>query len=112
MARDKRIDVAKAIGITLVVWGHAGGPYSSMIFRFHMALFFILSGWCFKDVYLDTLSNLRSCIWKKVKGLYLPFIIFNGITLTLRNLFILLNIYTDNEAFLEPSSFGGGMDMG
>lgn len=38
--RDKRIDIAKAIGIILVVLGHAGAPHSSIFFRFHMALFF------------------------------------------------------------------------
>lgn len=33
--RDKSIDIAKAIGIILVVLGHAGMPHSSVMFRFH-----------------------------------------------------------------------------
>lgn len=47
MTRDRSVDIAKGLGIILMVMGHAGMPHSSIIFRFHMALFFILSGWCF-----------------------------------------------------------------
>ena len=112
MERDKRIDIAKALGIILVVLGHAGFPYSSIIFRFHMALFFILSGWCFSDKYLQSWETFRIYIWKKIKGLYIPFILFNGITLLLRNLLIQINIYSDNEAFLMASEFGGGNGYG
>lgn len=38
------IDIARGIGIILVVWGHSGGPMINYINQFHMPLFFILSG--------------------------------------------------------------------
>lgn len=107
MTRDRSVDIAKGLGIILMVMGHAGMPHSSIIFRFHMALFFILSGWCFSDKYLDGIKNVLTFVWKKIKGLYIPFVLFNGGTLLLRGVFIKLNIYTNNEMFLEESPFGG-----
>lgn len=106
MVRDKRIDIAKAIGIILVVLGHAGMPHSSILFRFHMALFFALSGYCFRDKHIASLKNLLMYIKNKIIGLYIPFIVFNGITLLLRSFLIEINIYTNNERFLEET-FGG-----
>ena len=43
---------------------------------------------------------------KKVKALYIPFVLFNMVTLLLRNVFVDLNIYTNNDLFLEDSIFG------
>ena len=34
------LDIAKGIGILLVVWAHARGPFSTYIYQFHMPLFF------------------------------------------------------------------------
>lgn len=38
--RNVTIDVAKGIGIILVVVAHAGMPGSAIVNRFHMAFFF------------------------------------------------------------------------
>lgn len=49
--RIEYIDIAKGIGILLVIAGHLfayRGPISRWIFSFHMPLFFILSGICYK----------------------------------------------------------------
>ncbi len=43
----KRIDyfdIAKGIGIIMVVWAHAKGPFSRFIYQMHMPFFFLLSG--------------------------------------------------------------------
>lgn len=110
--RDKSIDIAKAIGIILVVLGHAGMPHSSVMFRFHMALFFALSGYCFKDNYLDTSEKLIQFIVKKIKGLYIPFVVFNLGTLFLRNFFIRIGIYTNKMEFLDAPKVGAGNSYG
>ena len=57
--RIEYIDIAKGIGILLVVFGHVvwGGNYpmphagfiSNLIYSFHMPLFFIISGMCIKE---------------------------------------------------------------
>lgn len=50
--RDCAIDIAKAIGIILMVIGHCpgiSGILRNSIFSFHMPLFFILSGYFYKE---------------------------------------------------------------
>lgn len=49
--RDTAIDITKAIGILLMVLGHCAIPsvLINFIFSFHMPLFFILSGYFFKE---------------------------------------------------------------
>lgn len=73
MVRDKSIDIAKGLGIFLVVWGHMSPPsgISMTIWLFHMPLFFLLSGMTLnlKYDFLDFAKN-------KVKSLLLPFVFF------------------------------------
>ena len=49
--RNIKIDLAKGIGIILVVWGHwlSNPPFFREIFLFNMALFMIISGSFFKN---------------------------------------------------------------
>ena len=42
--RFEEIDLIKALGIILIVAGHAGFPYSPFINFFHVSVFFIASG--------------------------------------------------------------------
>lgn len=46
--RDSSIDIARGISIFLVVWGHANLPLSSLIYTFHIPVFFIISGFVYK----------------------------------------------------------------
>jgi len=51
--RIQWIDITKGIAILAVVVGHTLGPYNgqflgSLIFAFHMPIFFMLSGYLFK----------------------------------------------------------------
>lgn len=49
--RNDVLDIAKGIGICLVIFGHiANGevPQRVLVFSFHMPLFLIISGYCFK----------------------------------------------------------------
>ena len=71
MKRIEIIDIAKGIGIFLVVIGHLISMNSypgKVIYSFHMPLFFFLSGVCFnQDKYLKFSSflcnRLKSLIW-------------------------------------------------
>ena len=60
--RDHGVSIAKGIAIILMVLAHTrfsqyGGFYINM---FHMPLFFFMSGYCFKEKYLDeTCSSLH-----------------------------------------------------
>ena len=80
--RNNTIDIAKGIGIFLIIISHSvyfGGFIHNWIFAFHVPLFFILSGLFFKE------DNLLSLIKKKAKSLILPYFIFYliGLTITL-----------------------------
>lgn len=78
-SRNQIIDIAKGIGILLVVYGHCGLPFSgSLILYFHMPLFFFLSGWTFKEN--DTVKDF---IVKRIRRLYLPFVFINAFFLFL-----------------------------
>ena len=77
--RDSKADLIKGIGIIMVVLGHAGMPGSSILFRFHMALFFIISGYLFDERNINTFKNLIKYIFRRIKNLYIPFLIYNGL---------------------------------
>lgn len=70
------IDIAKAIGIIMVVWAHAGGPFSSYITAFHMPLFFFLSGILFKPT-----SEYKVYVERKFHSLLVPFWTWNFLLL-------------------------------
>lgn len=76
--RINYIDVAKGIGIALVVVGHCtiGTSLFNFIYQFHMPFFFFLSGTLYKNEY-DTKPLLF--IKKKLKGLYIPYIKYSAI---------------------------------
>lgn len=70
------IDIAKGIAILLVIIGHCpqiGSPLISIIFSFHMPLFFILSGYTFRAA--RSKDELLLHLKKNIKHLYFPVII-------------------------------------
>ncbi|MBP9988946.1 MAG: acyltransferase family protein [Ruminococcus sp.] len=77
-ARNTAIDVAKGIGILLVVVGHLWDklPFFDVIhcilYAFHMPLFFIISGMLFKNTYTKFSVFLK----KRLKTLICPYILF------------------------------------
>lgn len=94
--RDTTLSILKGIGIILVVMGHCHFPFTGFLFSFHMPLFFMASGYFFKTDYLNQKGNFY---WKKVKGVYWPFLKWSVIFLLLHNVFcyfgILNNAYGD-----------------
>lgn len=70
------LDIAKGIGIILVVIGHSSLPYplKRIIFAFHMPLFFLLSGYMINvEKYREDISLF---ITKRVKRLLYPYLSF------------------------------------
>lgn len=75
--RLEYIDIAKGIGLILVVFGHLfsyNGELSIIIFSFHMPLFFFISGYCFCP---HKYNDFESFLVKKVKHLVIPYLIFS-----------------------------------
>ena len=88
---DYSISIAKAIGIILMVIGHSGCPeyIHDFIYMFHMPLFFFLSGLCFKDKYITHTSDF---LLRRIKGLYVPFVLIALLFLLLHNPFLNLGL--------------------
>lgn len=87
------ITLTKGIGIFLVVLAHALPTDClafNVIYVFHMPLFFMMSGYCFKEKYL---SNAKQFVMRKIKGIYVPFVVFSLIFLALHNVFCSLKLY-------------------
>lgn len=103
-SRDVTIDIMKGIGIIMMVLGHSGFLYSSYFTTFHMALFFIVSGYLFNNECSKNIKNVKSYILKKLKSLWLPYFIGNSIFIVLNNFFLSINIYTSNPLI---ESIGG-----
>ena len=90
---DNIVTLIKAVGIFLMVWGHVVSSNtitSKVIFAFHMPLFFIMSGYCFKEKYLD---DAKQFVIRKIKGIYVPFILFSLPYLAMHNILCTWNVY-------------------
>ena len=72
------IDIAKALGMLIIMWGHiAVGKSVTFVYAFHIPLFFFLSGMVFvQDKYPDFLSFIK----RRIQTLIVPYIIYSFIT--------------------------------
>lgn len=78
--RDTSIDIAKALGILLMILGHISGiPFylRNSIFSFHMPLFFIFSGYFFKE------QPIRDIIRSGNRHLIKPYVITSVVCILL-----------------------------
>ena len=69
LQRLEYLDIAKGIGILLVVWAHAKGPFQSHIYQFHMPFFFLISGYLYSSK-----KNFLEYLKGKICSLYIPFV--------------------------------------
>ncbi|MEH7250766.1 acyltransferase [Neobacillus niacini] len=84
--RIKWIDTCKGIGIILVIIGHTpiDPTARSIIYAFHMPLFFFISGYFFSE---DRYKNLKEITISKFKSLMIPYISFSIISVFLLRFF-------------------------
>lgn len=94
--RIEWVDIAKGIGMILVIIGHLSVPYTDLwIYTFHMPLFFFLSG----TVFSGGKYNFSEFLKKKIKGLVVPYFSLGfGILL----FFSALYLYYDNTGNIPP----------
>jgi fucose 4-O-acetylase-like acetyltransferase len=90
--RADDLDIARGLGIIAVVLGHAGAPFAGFVGLYHMALFFFISGYLYRDSYS---REPWVMVKKRIKTLYLPFIKYGLFFGLLHNVLFKLNIYTD-----------------
>lgn len=96
---NNHVTIVKAIGIMLMVLGHTLVPDTivwKVIYTFHMPLFFIMSGYCFKEAYLEDFPQF---IWRKCRGIYLPLVAYSLLFLALHNIFCHWHLYSPDEIY-------------
>lgn len=95
MPKDTKVEqeiymnYVKAFAIVAMVCGHAASPLNPYIYQYHMALFMFVAGYFYKDYYTEHPITL---IWKRIKSLYIPFLIYNVIFIFLSSVCDALNI--------------------
>lgn len=136
MSSKKRLnyfDMAKGIGIFLVILGHLQGEYffslspvfsplCVWIFSFHMPLFFIISGMLinYKN---DTEKDLKTLIFKRFKSIGVPYLWFSlfyflavvfayikgniGIDTLITQVYYVLSLYGMSVLWFLPALFMG-----
>ncbi len=77
--RISSIDIAKALGMLTIMWGHVrlGSWSTAFVYAFHIPLFFFLSGLVFNR---DRYRDFNEFIKKRIKSLLIPYVIFSFIT--------------------------------
>ena len=78
--RIEYLDIAKGIGIIMVVWAHANGPFRNFIYQMHMPFFFLLSGLLYNSG-----TSLKSFFLKRLKSLYIPFAFWNSFSFCIKS---------------------------
>lgn len=102
--RNKILDIAKGVGILSVVYCHSIEIYNNaftfrFFYLFHMAFFFILSGYFFKDKYALNYNSIKEFIQKRAKSLLIPYLGFNIVFLLLHNFFLDISFLPEKESF-------------
>ncbi|MBQ4641753.1 MAG: acyltransferase family protein [Oscillospiraceae bacterium] len=100
--RDKTIDVVKGFGIILMVIGHTGSIAHDFIYMFHMALFFMLSGYLWSDKKAADFPAAKKFVLSRLKGLLIPYAVCNGTFTLLNNLLVKLHINPESSRLLTP----------
>ena len=103
-ARDVSVDIIKGLGIACMIAGHCGAPFTNFVYLFHMAIFFIASGYCYKEKNAESWRGLGHFLWRRIVTLWFPYVLWTTIYTALHNVFIRLNVYTDNPLLLEYAS--------
>lgn len=93
----KYINSLKGLGMIAVVLGHSGSKLAPYVYLYHMALFFFISGYFYKNQYDE---HPFLVIKKRIKKLYIPFVAYELVFMLLRNVFINLQLYS-SEAMLK-----------
>lgn len=97
--KNQRIDIARGIGIILVVYGHACSN-GRVVSLFHMPLFFIISGYCYRRKYGKDMKSIVTLIKKRLRSLYIPYVGYNLFYLFTHNILCFMNLYSSNELLI------------
>ncbi len=92
--RNTLFTILKAIAILCVVLSHAGvrGWLFNFLFTFHVPVFFLCAGYFFHTKYL---TDERTFVVHRIKGLYFPFLRWSVFFLIIHNLLFLCGLLSE-----------------
>ena len=107
--RNETIDILKGLGIISVVAGHCtlsrlDSPFINFFYLFHVAIFFIASGYCYNPAKTETAEAFKKSISNTFKKLWTRYVLWTILFLALHNVFVYTNIYTNNPEFIQMVS--------
>jgi fucose 4-O-acetylase-like acetyltransferase len=109
MEKSTYWNIMKGLGIVAIVIGHAGSPLHPYVYMYHLSLFFFISGFLYNDKYSMHPTGL---VGKKIKSLYIPFILYNLVYLIFHNILLNINIYNRYQlGGLQPIPHYGVRDF-
>lgn len=90
ITRDKTIDFVKGFGMLLVLFAHINyiEPVHTIIYSFHMPLFFIVSGMLFND---KKHKKFKSFLLTRIKTILLPYLFFAFFSLIFSSFLLLID---------------------
>lgn len=103
MQRDCRIDIIKGLAICLMVLGHCGCPITHFIYLFHMAVFFMASGYVYNKKYSESIDGIKTLFIKRIKSLWIPYFCFNTFFLVIWN--PMVNMHISPADLITPLKF-------
>lgn len=95
--RDVAIDILKGLAIIVIVLWHADSPFAQYLKSFHVAVFFMASGYVASDKYTKSIKGILSLTKKRIISLYVPFVICNALCIIFNNLLLKTHIYMSVE---------------
>lgn len=106
ITRNKNIDLIKGLAIFLVVLGHTYNPYChDFIYLFHIAIFYIVSGFCHNRNYSNSIESIGLLFKKRIVSLWVPFMAYNFVFLCAHNLLIKIGFLTTDPNYLNLHSY-------
>ncbi|MBQ8167670.1 MAG: acyltransferase [Lachnospiraceae bacterium] len=102
--RNENIDIIRGFAVVLMVLGHSVAAENlndidskcckvvfEYIYTFHMPLFFIIAGFCYKRC-----VNYFEYVNKRVKRILVPYVVFSVVSIILRNIFSVFTLSKSN----------------
>ncbi len=93
--RDVSLDIMKCLGILMVVYAHTLPFCRNLIHVMAIPSFLMISGYCW-HTRIQTPRDFGRFFLKRLKALYVPFVLYNGTYALLGGLFLKLGFYTDD----------------
>lgn len=100
--RDEKVDIIKGLLIICVLLGHTGFPYSQFLV-FQLPVFFMISGYLYAPKYSESIQGLLKLLMKRIKSLWIPYVIANIIFTLLHNPLKAIHVYDENILFLSKT---------